>query len=360
MEGAEKNIMNNPYLNASTAQSVASKIVVLLQYIKLLFFPYPLAADYSYNQIPYSGFGNPMVLLSVVIYAALIALTYLLVKKRNALGFALALYLANLVLISNFIVNIGAPMGERLVYHSSIGFVIIMAWLLVKASERLGKPSASMAALTAVLAIIVVCSGFETIQRNKDWNNDRTLFLCDVQTVPNSTLANNNAAASCMYYAKQTTDSAGRRAWFGKAIGYLDKAIAINPGYMSAYMNRGLCYFNSRFPELGLRDWDTVRVHAPGQANLSKYLFTAGNYFFTRGKRFEQSNMPDSAIVAFKKSIEASPEVPDGWYQLGSVCFANGHVEEAQRAVKKAFSLAPNNAEVRVLYERVVGAAAAR
>src|SRR5258705_2501983 len=40
-------------------------------------------------------------------------------------GFAVFFYLATLALVSNFVIDIGAFMGERLVYHGSLGFAVI-------------------------------------------------------------------------------------------------------------------------------------------------------------------------------------------------------------------------------------------
>jgi len=51
-------ILSNPYLYATQAQKISTECFVLGKYLGLLFFPYPLSYDYSYNQIPYHTFSD--------------------------------------------------------------------------------------------------------------------------------------------------------------------------------------------------------------------------------------------------------------------------------------------------------------
>jgi hypothetical protein len=73
-------------------------------------------------------------------YRADIGYGIYLVRRRNVLGFAIAFYLVNLLLVCNLIFNIGGTMGERLIYHSSVGFAIATAYLMYLLSVRL-KPA---------------------------------------------------------------------------------------------------------------------------------------------------------------------------------------------------------------------------
>lgn len=353
-EGAESNIMNNPYLLATGVQRIASEILVLLNYLKLLLFPNILAADYSYNQIPYTDFTNPLVWLSLLTYTGLIIAMCLLLLKRHVLGFAIAIYLFNLFLVSNILFNIGAPMGERLVFHSSIGFAIAVAWLLFKGFEQIKSAAISKAGLAGFMIVIIVLSGFKTIERNKAWKNDETLFMTDVKTVPNSVLVNNNAAAACMSNAKKNKENITlRNEWFTKAISYFDKALSIYPKHMMAHLNRGVCYYNMGFPEKAIPDWDTVKKYEPNKPELAKYIATAASYYYNKGVNYGKANMPDSAIYAYKKTTEISPERAESWYYLATAYFATGKYADATTAVDKALQIAPNYPEARNLKERI-------
>ena len=352
-EGAENNVMNNPYIYATTIQKFATEIVVLLHYIQLLFLPYPLVVDYSYAQIPYTNFTNPLVWLSLLINLGLIGLMCLLIIRKNALGFALAIYYINLVLISNFLFNIGAPMGERLIFHSGIGFCLILAFLLVKGSNLIKPAAVSSLFLTGIMIVLIAITGFATINRNKDWKNNETLFLHDVVTASNSVLVNNDAAASCMSNAKQTKDTTARKEWLTKAIGYFTKAISLNPKYSLAYLNRGLCFFNSGIPDKALPDWDTVRIQNPEQQNLSKYLSIASKYYMNQAMKNLQAGYTDAAITSFNKALEATPNAPEIWYNLGLTYMNQSKNAEAKAAFEKTLQLSPNNADVLKMLDKV-------
>jgi tetratricopeptide (TPR) repeat protein len=353
-EGAENNIMNNPYLFATGMQKLATELLVMLNYIKLLFLPHPLIADYSYNQIPYTNFSNPLVWASILIYTGLVLLLSFLVVKRHALSFALAIYLLNLALICNILFNIGAPMGERLVFHSSIGFCTIFAYFLVKGTSMLKPTNIGTGVLVGIMLILVILCGFKTIDRNKDWKNNNTLFLHDVSLASNSVLVNNDAAAACMSLAKNNVqDTIVRNQWLEKAISYFTKAISLHPKYSIAYLNRGLCYFNSGNPDKALTDWDTVRVQSPDQQNLAKYLSIAGKYFMNQAMKNMQSGNPEVAITQFKRAIEATPNAPEIWYNLGIAYMNTGNNEEAKHAFEKTLQLSPKNPEVLKMLEKL-------
>ena len=354
-EGAEQNIMNNPYLYATGAQRIASEILVLLNYVRLLVFPYPLAADYSYNQLPYADLSNLMVWVSLLVHIALAAATVVFVRRKHLLGFALTVYLLNLLLVSNLLFNIGAPMGERLIYHSSIGFAIAVAYLLYAGLEKAIPASALQRALGAFILILIIPCGLKTIDRNADWKDDNTLFLKDVKTVPNSILVNNNAAAACMSNAKKATDKEGRNKWFEQAVGYYSKAISMHPTYTLARLNRGLCYFNMGYPDKAFPDWDSVRKMEPAQPKLRNYLSVLGKYYFNQGMRCGKENKADSAVIAFSKGTLVAPDVPDMWYNLGNAYVTAGKYAEAQGALEKAIQLAPGNVSAKQLYDRVRG-----
>ncbi|HSY77630.1 MAG TPA: hypothetical protein VK890_12270, partial [Bacteroidia bacterium] len=189
---SSRDILANPYLYATHIQKIATEWFVLGKYIALLLFPYPLSSDYNYYQITYHNFTDITVLLSLVIYIALFIWGIRLALKKSILSFAVFFFLFNVFMISNFVLDIGATMGERLVFHSSLGVVIILAYYLFKALSK-QQLAAKRNVVIGVLSVIgVACLG-ETVIRNSQWKDDTTLFIHDAGVVPRSCLANNNA-----------------------------------------------------------------------------------------------------------------------------------------------------------------------
>ena len=352
-EGAEKNIMNYPYLFATASQKLATEFFVTLQYLKLMILPHPLLVDYSFAQVPYTGFGNPMVWVAIAVLMGSIGGIVYLVKNKNLLGFALAFYFANLALVTNFFFNVGAPMGERLAFHSSLGFAVIVGWLIVAAAGRIRDEKKSFTLTIGLLIGLTLPCAALTINRNADWRNNETLFLHDVQEGSNSVLINNDAAAACMAKARQQKDTAMRSQWLQKAITYYDQAIKIHPRYSLAILNRGLCYYNSGNPLRALQDWDTVRVQNPGQPNLSRYLGIAAKLLVNKGLKAAHDGNLEAAIENLTQATEAAPEYADAWMNLGLVYRNSNHIPEAKNAIEHVLKLNPANKDAQLLFAQL-------
>jgi hypothetical protein len=270
-------ILNNPYLLANGEERFATKGYVLLKYLRLLVFPHPLSSDYSFNTIPYRHFTSWDFLLSMVVHIGMVIAAVYYTLKKHVLGFALMTYIIFALMIGNVLMDIGATMGERLIFHSSIGYCIGLAWLILKGFDKLANIQINVR--RSVLAVIVLVVGFlfgcKTWERNFDWKNDVTLFLKDVKTMPHSVLVLGNAGARWVDLAdtKEVTginipgqdstrynDYNGtlkitdeemkeggyktkREAALYKGIKFLSHAIELHPRYVNGYLNLGLAYF---------------------------------------------------------------------------------------------------------------------
>jgi len=189
-------ILNNPYLLASGEQKFFTKAYVLLIYIMKLIWPHPLSSDYSYNTIEYRNLFSWDAWLSIILHITLAYLGFKLVLKRHILGFAIAVYFAFLLMIGNIIMDIGATMGERLIFHSSIGFSIACAYFVLKGLDKLNwSLSIKRIALFVFLLPVTLLYGAKTWERNWAWKNDITLFIGDVEHKPHSVLVLGNAGA---------------------------------------------------------------------------------------------------------------------------------------------------------------------
>lgn len=122
-------ILNNPYLLATGEERFCTKTYILLKYLLLQLFPHPLSSDYSFNSILYRHFSSWDFILSLAVHLVMLAGAIYYTLKKHLLGFALMTYILFGLLIANLFMDIGATMGERLIFHSSIGFCIALAFL---------------------------------------------------------------------------------------------------------------------------------------------------------------------------------------------------------------------------------------
>jgi hypothetical protein len=369
-EGSNDEVLNNPYLFATSNEKLATEISTCLRYIKLLFFPYPLSADYSYNTIPYVDFTDLMVWVSFIIHTSLLLAMVAFAKKAlNAnksitffginmdavslstariLCFGLAFYFLHFILICNIVFDIGATMGERLIYHSSVGFAICVALLLVKGFEKIKIVSVSQWSLGAFMLIIIVLSGFETVKRNADWVNDSTLFGADIKTVPNSVLVSANVAASYITISDLQKNDSVRKDYLVRAVALLDHTLSIHHKFVAAFLNRGIAYYKLGDVDKAKANMDTVRSLYPTYPVLPGMYKLISDYYSKNGwENYGKRGLYPQAIAEFKKGLAIDPNNPDLWYNLGGACFSNKQYADAAYAWQKVLSLTPNNQNAR-------------
>lgn len=347
--GKTHDVLNEPYLFASTSEKLASRISIILQYFRVLIYPKNLSYDYSYNHLPYLNFSQWQVWLSIFLYIGLFALTFILLKKRHIMAFALIFFLSFFMLVNNLFFNIGATMGERLIYHSSLGFCMAVVWFIyflieqTKANTTIRK-----------LVIATICTGIalpfsaKTISRNRAWQNDYTLNTADVLTVPESALANSNAGSEIFNNAvelwlkdndKTAQDSALFKKSIDTAIVYFKKSIAIHPTYFNSYTNLGLCYYN-------LNDFPAAAMYWEKAAHIFNgphpTLQTHSRLFLTRGRNYGAAREFDKASIELLRASKIYPYDADIWYNLGGALFMTGKFKGSVQAFSKSLELNPN------------------
>jgi tetratricopeptide (TPR) repeat protein len=333
-------ILNNPYMLATHAQKIATEIFVLGKYLYMLFFPYPLSSDYSYATIPYQNFTSPGVLLTVVVYLGILAWGIKLVLKRNMLAFPIVFYLLNLAMVSNFLIDIGATMGERLAFHSSLGFVIIISYGLFYFVQKMPF-QAKKNTLTGVMVLLVALCAAEDIPRNAEWQSDVTLFIHDVDIVPNSVMVNGNAGARYIDLAEKSQDSVKYNAYLRKGIQYLMKSISLHKTYVNSYLNLGVAYYKLFEPDSAKLYWDIAKKLYPDHPNLQQYYPLLAQDYMMKGSRVAKGKNLQEGIDIMRKGIIYDPNNADIWYNLGGAYYTAGNYDSARAAWTRTLKLRP-------------------
>ncbi len=334
-------VLNNPYLYASKPEKLATKMDVLLRYLKLLFYPNPLSSDYSYNTIPFANFSSGSVWASIVIHISLFVAAVVLFFKRNILSFAITFYLLHLFLISNLIFNVGATMGERMVYHSSFGFAIgigvLVSWILKKiAPEQTRK----IVAVSFGSLVVIWCAA-KTINRNAEWKNDQMLFIADAKTVPNSALVNGNAGKAYIDLSEKPENKAQEIELIKKGMYHLSRSVTIHNKYVNGYLNLGVGYFKLKEYDKAKANWDKAKEIYPSNPFIKRNLDLLGVTYFNEGMTLGAKDIP-AAIVWLEKAVSVDSTNVEYWYNLGGACFTNKDFDKARNAWSKTLQLKPD------------------
>lgn len=316
------------------AVELATAIKIMGLYLWKLVFPHPLMNDYSLNQISFSSFADWRVLLSLVIYLAIIYLFFKLWNKNKILAFGIGFFLANIVLYSNIFMKIGTSFGERLLFIPSLGFCIVLAYFisLTVKNQKIELISSKNKALLICIPILALYS-FKTIERNQAWENNFTLYSTDVKNCSNS--------ARCQYYyglglmkekAILLPDGAEKTQLLNEAIQAFTKAIEILPKYSDAWGQRGLAYYRLGQMEAAIYDYNQSTKFNPSNSTTWSNL---GSLYF-------QTQKYNEARYAYEQAIKYNPNHVDALANYGSTLGTLGDFNSAITYFKRAIALNPN------------------
>jgi tetratricopeptide (TPR) repeat protein len=348
-KSAITDVLNDPFMYATGTEKIATKIALLNQYLKLLIFPHPLSADYSYNNFPYHSFADWQVWLSILIWGGIVYLTYKLWQKKHIMAFASLFFLAFFMLINNLLFDIGATMGERLIYHSSLGFCLGVAWLIIYGVKNIKTSELAKRVITVgSVVVILFLYGYKTMARNLDWRTNFSLFAKDVQSIPNSALTNGNAGSEFYNYAYQKLkniknpthlDTVEFYRTTDTAIMYLTKAISIHQRFVSASINLGLCYSKRGIMDSAIVYWKKAASNFGGR-NAS--LIENAKIVLAYGKKLGSEKEYQKAASVLRDASVIDAGNFEIWDNLGGSEYMQGNFEAAAYSFTQALNLNPN------------------
>lgn len=337
-------LLNNPFLLATESQAMATKIFINLKYLLLLLFPTTLSSDYSYNAIPYKDFSNIEVILSILLLVGSVIAFLWTVKKRNWLAFPIGFALAHLFLINNTFFNIGATMGERLVYHTSLGtsmlLVFGLSYLFVNVLKL--KPNA---VLFIALPILVLFS-MKTIARNPAWKNDTTLALTDVKTCPNSALLNGNACIRLIELSEFPANKPSEKMYLDSAARYGYKAIQLHPKYVTTLMNLGMIKMKQSQVDSAAFYWDQVKALYPTHPNVPQINQFLGSKYYQVGLDLAKQKDFPNALAKLLLAYKYQTNNGRLCYDIGVVYANMQNIVKAKEFWKRGIQLAPNDVDL--------------
>ncbi len=341
---APMELMNNPFLKIEGGKYIpftfqekfATILYTLGKYIQLLLFPHPLTNDYYPRQIPVLSLLNWRVLLSLLIYIAMIYYAIRNIKKEKILSFGILFFLITLSIVSNIVFPVGTNMSERFLFMPSVGFSLISGYLLYKIYEK--KHSVSF----ILIIVVLVLYSAKTISRNTVWKNDFTLFTTDVKISKNSAKALNAAAGSLVdrYYNNKNVNLKNKKLNLAKK--YLKDALKIHPNYKNAWLILGnVNYFLNNF-EQSISDYKKVLKFDGNNKDALKNLAIA---YRDAGKYFgEKKNNLKKALEYLSLAYKMTPDDYETVRLLGVAYAISGNNQKAIELFTKAVNLQPQNA----------------
>jgi hypothetical protein len=256
----------------------------------LLFVPTPLTHDYYPYHVPKVSWADWRAFGSLALYLVMGIYALLQTKKRTVPAYSIWFYLITLSIVSNLFVGIGTFMNERFLYMPSVGFAILIGWLLTrKAPELLNEPADRPYILGAGLVVVMAALfALRIWTRVPDWKDGYSLNKSAVINSPES------CRSHCFYvtaiyqdqYLKEK-DPTIRRALVDTMDYHIKKSLEINPNYTSSLSMVG-AIATARF-ELDnqldklFNEFDYVLHKIPYHTNTRKFIGEYMRYLKNKG-----------------------------------------------------------------------------
>lgn len=328
---------------------------VLASYVKLLFFPFHLSADYV-MPLSHSPADISFVLSFLFLSSVFVIVIRLFFYAKTAFFACLWFFISLLPALN--IVPIENIMAERYLYLPTLGFCMLAghlcesyrnAGLFEKYSRRqrlsrqghrgdlekgmngrsaeIGNPVSYQHTLSflkifpekerfllwntvaiTILILVLTIFSITLVRRNHVWVNQIVLWTSTAKRTPDSFKAHNNLGN--LY--RET----GR---FDEAIVELKRAIQLYDKYIDAHNNLGVAYRKKGMLNEAVSEYKKALQLNP------RYPYAHNNL----GVLYAKSGLPDLAIEAFGNALANKPDYPDAHNNLGAVYIKKGFYEKA-------------------------------
>ncbi len=383
-------LMNKPYLQAQGSERLASIFLTMGLYLKLLVWPHPLTHDYypfhpfkTFEELqvgmrPYADWSDPMTLISVIAYAAILGYgLWTLVRKikgskGSLIGYSLLLYFGTFILFSNLIFDIGAFMNERFLFIPSLGYALIVAYLL---TEVISSKFGEKLAMSLVVLILVGFSG-KTVVRNYAWENDFALASSDIETSDGSAKVRMTMGSELLDQAKDATSPQEKTRLLKEAEQYELSSLKIYPAYFPPLDILGNIYYESENYEYSIHYFEQAVKKKPNDdrilGNLEAVaikanevgLYEAAIKGYKTAARFRKGEGRSRIYASvgevygkgmndmvnskkfLNKAIKHNPQNASAYQKIGIVFAMTGSADSALYSFNKSLELEPENARV--------------
>lgn len=240
---------------------------LVVKYIGKLLLPTSLNFDYVFD--PVFSISEPRAFISAIISIGIVIIIWRLRNRASDISFALLLIFLPL-LPALYIPALGLnTFTERYLYLPTVGFALLVAYIVNKGVEFFGSRGYSLRTshlvVTLFFIVTITLYSYGTVKRNALWQNGYTLWGDTVKKSPASRIARNNYAIEL-----------SKRGFQDEALVHLEAAILIDSSFSLTYNNLGIVYASKGMLKEAVSAFESSLEISPydpdARRNLSKAL----------------------------------------------------------------------------------------
>ncbi|MBN4072177.1 tetratricopeptide repeat protein [Flavobacteriales bacterium AH-315-E23] len=295
-------LMNNPFINATTSEKFATISYTFGKYMYLLVWPHPLTHDYYPFQVPIINWADYRAIIPLILTGLIVMWGIKGFWTKKPTFYAFLFYLATFSIVSNVVFPIGSFMNERFMYIPTIGFAIFMGIGVSHGLFKHFKPEQKWRPVFRALTVMVLLAySYKTVSRNTAWENDFVLSTTDVKISTNSAKINMSAGLSLIDKAQGETNEAIRRDYLIRAVTYLNRSLSLYPTYIQPMLLLGNAYFELGDYSSSLIYFEACLQRTPG------YSFAVKNIQYV-GELSERNGDIDMALKSWVLLAKYMPD----------------------------------------------------
>ncbi len=335
------------YWGGSFETNLGTAFKLFFHYVRLVFVPYPLLADYTGHVFPVStGLFEPATLAAVLFMAAFLFAALWLFSRRPLISVGMLWFAVAIAPVIQLI-PFHELAADHFLYVPLIGAAIVTAGLVQGLESR-----PAWKVMGAAAAVVAVVFAGMVIDRNGDWKDRQTLWEATLRMAPGSYRANANLG--------QTYFDQGR---FQDGIQLTRRAIELAPERALPYGNLGGMYFlvAQRQRQAG-RIAQAEQLFREAQGDLRKALELDGKNPFTysnlantykemaiidegRGQNAQARAARATAEELYRKGLSLPDprfDVQRIWFNLGLLAVDAGDYPTAVQRLRRYVASFPN------------------
>ncbi|UCC28897.1 MAG: tetratricopeptide repeat protein [Phycisphaerales bacterium] len=338
-----------------------TQLGVLVEYLKLSFWPHPLCLDYNWRAARTAA----EIVAPAVAIMTLVGGTVWALFRRPWLGFLGVWFFLILAPTSSFI-PIKDPLFEHRMYLSLaavVALVVIGAdWTWRRLAARLSLSRPVRRSVAAVVAVLIVASlAYGSVERNKMYQNEVSMWRDVLTKRPKSPRAAENFGTALLGEGKlkqamtalqdavrisPRSSSVHNGLGFAlvangrleEAIESFREAVRLKPTFARAHLNLG-----NALSDTGRLDEaiEQFRIAVAIRSSYTSARLNLGNALFRQGK-------VDEAIEQYRTIIRIDPEHANAWSNLGTTLLNKGGgdpaiVDQAIQAFQRSLRINPDS-----------------